>query len=74
MYMEKKDYGHKISIAQFIDTLFQREKKRKKDNVIIKIQELWRIVIYYIVYAIVIKIIKNVHNLFAILFQRNPRL
>ena len=37
--MEKKGYGHKISIPQCIDTLFQKTWKRKKDNVIMKNQD-----------------------------------
>ena len=72
MYMEKKGYGHRISIPQCIDTLFQ--KKKKKEGQRHHEDQRFKIIIKYVVNGIVINIIKNVHNLFAILFQRNPRL
>ena len=71
MYMEKKGYGHRISIPQCIDTLFQ--KKKKKEGQRHHEDQRFKIIIKYVVNGIVINIIKNVHNLFAILFQRNPK-
>ena len=66
MYMEKKDYGPKITMPQEIDTLFQKKGKRKKDNVMMKIIKNMFTIINSVVYGI---ISRNVHNLFAISFR-----
>ena len=50
---------------------FKREKKKEGQRH--HEDPRFKIIIKYVVNGIVINIIKNVHNLFAILFQRNPK-